>query len=453
MFKNLLKIPILLLMVAITTTCFRGQAQNNIAPAATVSAFGGGQAPFNWPSINDLNFGVCGTQQGFVWTTTPPEGTEWMLWEWPTAQRVERIVIHHAQTGTRFLTGGIVQIWNGSSYVNVHTFSGLNPANCDNTVVLPAPVTSQRIRITGFQAGGAQLSNVNFREIEIIAAPPSYNDAGIAAIDSPAVWVTGNQNVVARVRNFGLNQITSININWELNGAPQTGTSFTGTLDTVGGTGSNTALVNLGSVNFLNNQLYTVKAWTSSPNFVVDTLNVNDTAIRFFRSPLNGSYTIGKTNCNFSTITEANIVLSTAGVSGPVFFNLCDTLYATSTGETFPINLTRATGMSAINTVTFKPLFGNIARISLNQPTPAFVLNGGRNFILDGRDTFSSTQRSLFIENTNTVAAASIINLQNDAISNTIRNLDLRFNNVSTATGAINILGSKRLLCALIFVR
>ncbi|MCE2741932.1 MAG: hypothetical protein LW669_10665, partial [Sphingobacteriales bacterium] len=297
--KNLLRIPLLLLMFLVTAaTHFRAKAQANIAPLATVSAFGNNQAPFGWPTINDLNFGVCGTQQAFVWTTTPPDGTEWMLWEWPTAQRIDRIIIHHGQTTGRFLAGGTIQIWNGSGYVNVHSFSGLNQANCDNTIILPAAVTTQRIRITGFIMGAVgQNSNPNFREIEIIAAPASFNDAGVAAIDSPAVWVTGNQNVVARIRNFGLNQITSVNVNWELNGAPQTGTTFSGTLDTLGGSGSNTALVNLGSVNFLNNQLYRIKAWTSSPNSTTDTLNTNDTTTRLLRSPLNGSYTIGKNNC------------------------------------------------------------------------------------------------------------------------------------------------------------
>ena len=442
--KNLLRIPLLLLMFLVTAaTHFRAKAQANIAPLATVSAFGNNQAPFGWPTINDLNFGVCGTQQAFVWTTAPPDGTEWMLWEWPTAQRIDRIIIHHGQTTGRFLAGGTIQIWNGSGYVNVHSFSGLNQANCDNTIILPAPVTTQRIRITGFIMGAVgQNSNPNFREIEIIAAPASFNDAGVAAIDSPAVWVTGNQNVVARIRNFGLNQITSVNVNWELNGAPQTGTTFSGTLDTLGGSGSNTALVNLGSVNFLTNQLYRIKAWTSSPNSTTDTLNTNDTTTRLLRSPLNGSYTIGKNNCDFSTIGEANAILVSAGVSGPVTFNLCDTLYATSTGETFPITLTSAAGMSPVNTVTFKPLFGNIPVISLNQGTAAFIFNNAKYFSIDGRDTFNATQRSLIIQNTGVTAGAAIINLQNDAIANIIRNVEVRFNSTSTVAGAINILGS-----------
>ncbi len=441
--KQILFKSIFLLISLSATIFFKAHSQTNIAPSAAVSAFGNAQAPFQWNQINDLNIGTCGAQQSFVWTAAPPDGTEWMLWEWTNPQRIQSIIIHHGQTTGRFLAGGVVQTWNGTTYVNAHTFSGLNQANCINTITLPNPLTTTRIRITNFVAGAiGQNSNLNFREIEIISAPPSYNDAGVLSIDSPVVFTAGLQPVVARIRNFGLNQITSVNVNWELNGVAQTPATYTGLLDTIGGSGSNFAFVNLGMANFMNNQLYRIKAWTSSPNSQLDTINTNDTTVRLMRSPLNGSYTIGKNNCNFLTINEAASILTNVGVSGPVFFNLCDTLYDTASGETFPINLTSTSGMSATNTVTFKPLFGNNVLINANAATPLFVLNNARNFIIDGRDTFSSNFRSLTFQNTNNSSAATIINLQNDAISNTIRNAVFRFSNTSTTTGAINILGS-----------
>jgi hypothetical protein len=220
-----------------------------------------------------------------------------MLWEWTNPQRIQSIVIHHGQTTGRFLAGGVVQMWDGTTYVNVHTFSGLNQANCDNTIILPNPVSTTRIRITNFVAGAiGQNSNLNFREIEIISAPASFNDAGVTSIDTPVVFTAGLQPVVARVRNFGLNQITSVNVNWEVNGIAQAPASYSGLLDTTGGSGNNSASINLGTVNFLNNQLYRIKAWTTSPNSLLDTINSNDTIIRLMRSPLNGSYTIGKKN-------------------------------------------------------------------------------------------------------------------------------------------------------------
>jgi hypothetical protein len=440
---HLLKFRTWLFFAFLSITANHAMAQNNIAPSATVSAFGNNMAPFNWNLINDLDFGTCGIQQAFVWTTSPPNGTEWMNWEWSTPQRIQRIVIHHADPTTRFLTGGTIQIWNGSAYVNVHTFSGL-PQVCSNTVVLPFVVTTTQLRITNFVMGTGQNSNPNFREIEVISAPSSFNDAGVVSIDSPATFATGNQNVVARIRNFGLNVITSVDVFWELNGTPQVPASFTGTLDTIGGAGSNTALVNLGSVNFLNNTMYRIKAWTANPNFQTDTINTNDTTVRFLRSPLNGSYTIGATNCDFVSITEATNVLRIAGVNGPVTFNLVDPLYSTSTGETFPILLNAVNGMSATNTVRFKPLSGNNVLISAAHNGPLFFIDNGSNYILDGRDTLTATTRNLTLENLSTANAATLINLANDAIGNTIRNLNLRFSSTSTTLGAINLQGSNR---------
>jgi hypothetical protein len=90
--KHILFKSIFLLISLSATICFKAHSQTNIAPSATVSAFGNAQAPFQWNQINDLNFGTCGAQQSFVWTTAPPNGTEWMLWEWTNPQRIQSIV-------------------------------------------------------------------------------------------------------------------------------------------------------------------------------------------------------------------------------------------------------------------------------------------------------------------------------------------------------------------------
>ncbi|MDP3928786.1 MAG: hypothetical protein Q8R57_07170, partial [Bacteroidota bacterium] len=139
-------------------------AQTNIAPLAVAGASTCNTGPCT--TLNDLNFGTCGTQQMWITTATPPNGTEWLEFVWPTAQTMNKITIHHAQTPGRFLAGGIIQRWNGSAYVNHHTFSGLSEANCINDVNFTA-MTSTRLRITGFVMGPTgQQSNVNFREIE-----------------------------------------------------------------------------------------------------------------------------------------------------------------------------------------------------------------------------------------------------------------------------------------------
>ncbi len=86
------------------------------------------------------------------------------------------------------------------------------------------------------------------------------------------------------------------------------------------------------------------------------TLNVGDA--------LNGTYTIGTLNAgssrNFNTIQEAVNNLYGSGVSGPVVFELTDANYTVGAGNTssaFPaLDLTsRISGISKVNTVTFRP--------------------------------------------------------------------------------------------------
>jgi PKD repeat protein len=188
----------------------------NIAPLATASAFGGGQPPYQWNLINDGVYGTCGTQLAFVWTATPPDGTEWMEWQWPTTKTIGKIVINHAQTTGRFLAGGIIQKWNGTAWVNHYTFANLNQNNCDNDIILPTLLVSSRLRITGFVCGPTgQQSNVNFREIEIWEyaggpgsgpiLPPIANffpsQPTVATVPTDTVWINSPYDLVSTSTN------------------------------------------------------------------------------------------------------------------------------------------------------------------------------------------------------------------------------------------------------------
>ena len=157
------KLLLLLLLIPLFNTASYGQS--NVAPAATATC----SDPWNWNTINDLAFSTCGTQTAFVWTTTNPSAFHFMLWEWSNVQVITSIRIHHAQTTGRFLTGGKIQRWDGSSWIDHFTFSGLNQSNCENTIVLPTLMATTRMRIIDFQYGTGQTSNPNFREIEIFA--------------------------------------------------------------------------------------------------------------------------------------------------------------------------------------------------------------------------------------------------------------------------------------------
>lgn len=68
----------------------------------------------------------------------------------------------------------------------------------------------------------------------------------------------------------------------------------------------------------------------------------------FFSQALNGSYTIGGVNPNYTTLNAAAIDLNLNGISGPVVFNIRPGIYI----ESFKIE--NLTGSSLINTVTFQ---------------------------------------------------------------------------------------------------
>lgn len=246
------------------------QAQTNIAPSATVSC----SNPWNWNRINDQDRGSCGTQQAFVWTGNPPANSDYMQWVWSKKEGVSEIVIYHAQTTARFLTGGTVQKWNGSAWVDHYTFSGLSQSNCENTVSFPA-FFSDRMRITKMKMNGTgQTSNPNFREIEIFLKIYGANNAGVSGITelSPC---TASQDLKATIANFGTNRIDSVMVNWMLNGVTQS--PFLYKADTLG-LGEDVTVTLKANHTFTANTSNTIRAWTSSPNGKNDTVNLNDTS-------------------------------------------------------------------------------------------------------------------------------------------------------------------------------
>ncbi|MFT7086394.1 MAG: hypothetical protein ACJAV5_002122, partial [Vicingaceae bacterium] len=256
-----------------------GNAQTNIAPLATATASVCNTGACS--TLNDLNFGSCGTQQMWISTATPPSttpGVDWIEWVFPTVRSFDSLIIHHGQQNTRFLTGATVQYWDGAAWVTHSTFANLPTTNCVNRVGI-GKLATDRFRITAFLANPAangQTSNLNFREIEILEAPSGLHDAAVLSLDSPRVYCAGTHNVVATIANFGINQIDSVDVNWSVNGIAQPVVKFVGLLDTLQGAGSTSAQIVLGNVAFAAGST-NIQVYTSSPNGQLDTLNFNDT--------------------------------------------------------------------------------------------------------------------------------------------------------------------------------
>lgn len=127
--------------------------------------------------------------------------------------------------------------------------------------------------------------------------------------------------------------------------------------------------------------------------------------------PLNGSYTIGGTTPDYTTLTNAVTALTSNGVNGPVIFNIASGTY------TEHVSIPVITGASATNTITFQSasLDSSTTIISYN----AFSDAANYVFELDGANYIRIRNLTLQAQNTNYQKA---IRVKNEASNNIFSN-------------------------------
>ncbi|MCC7532676.1 MAG: hypothetical protein IT246_01920, partial [Bacteroidia bacterium] len=386
-------------------------AQVNLAPSATATASTCNSGACS--AFNDLVFGTCGTQQ--VWLTsnaTNPGSSVYIQFDWSTPQAIKGITIHAGYSGTRYLGGGTIQRWNGSSWVTVMAFTQNNTSLCNYDINFPSTVTASKLRIIDIVVIGTQSSNVAFREIQIWQGSIANNDVGVSSIDSPGVFCVNQQNIYATISNFGTNQVSSFNVNWSINGIVQTPIFYNlTTLDTAGGIGANSVKLQLGSYYFPTGVSTTIKAWTSSPNSQTDTIRTNDTST-VVRMPAmaGGTYTIGGVSPNFSTIDSAIMAMELAGICGPVYFNIAPGTYPRTTA----IRMGDISGASNINTITFDGGNKLNTRFEGNFTNSAVIILDKSKYVTIKNITFENTSSTSY--------SASVIGIVGNALKVTISN-------------------------------
>ncbi|MAT39302.1 MAG: hypothetical protein CL946_06835 [Ectothiorhodospiraceae bacterium] len=233
-------------------------------------------------------------------------------------------------SGIGYKTGSSPYIFsNGDIKIDTETWGPSGSASCPSTTSFSFPNFPRQF------CGKVSYS--------LITAP---NDVGIASIDEPMNFCAGTKDVKVTLRNYGTNQVSSATVNWSINGSPQTAYSWSGLLDTLTAATRTTQLT-LGSYTFQNGTPYTIRAWSSSPNGVADTVNLNDTTEVTVQAALSGTYTIAPTGGDFSSLTAAVTALNNYGVCSAVTFNIQPGTY----NETVTID--EIPGASATNTVTF----------------------------------------------------------------------------------------------------
>jgi hypothetical protein len=253
----------------------------------------------------------------------------------------------------------------------------------------------------GFPQGG----EVEDYTLNIVSS--GANDAGIVAFAAPQIPVSpGLQDVKVSLQNFGTANLTSVNINWMVDGVMQTPVSWTGAL---GQTSIDTAVL-LGSFTFPSGQ-HNLRAWTSLPNGQPDVVPVNDTSsFAFFAcNPLSGNYSIGSSGADFQSVSDASLALQQCGINGPVTFSIQNGTYNEA------VILKEVPGASTVNTITFQSLSGNPADVTLTHN--ASGTSDNYTLLLDGGDHYIIKNLSISAEDS---TYAKVIVFQAEASHNSI---------------------------------
>lgn len=218
--------------------------------------------------------------------------------------------------------------------------------------------------------------------------PQYHNEAGITALVNPVCpFPKDTNNVTVIISNYGADTLKSLTINWKVNDTakaayPWTGRLLTGTRDTV----------TIGKYDFNTGLPYNLKVYSSYPNGVPDSFNTNDTIfVNNLYAALNGVYTIGGTNPDFSGFNHAATSLNLGGVLGPVTLNIRSGIYNEE------VSLNQFPGTSSARPVTFQSELLDSTQVVLTYPHSwdyNVLLLNGTDYVTFRKMTFRSTSTS-----------------------------------------------------------
>ncbi len=298
------------------------------------------------------------------------------------------------------------EIWYGGQWINIWSKSGDQGNMWKKAIVNLIPYKGvTKLRIIGTR-GTSYTSDMSIDDIKIWVPPA--NDAGITALNYPiSPAISGTLPVYTSFRNFGSSNLTSVDLNWQINGVNQTPVSWTGLLPPM--TSADSIL--LGNYAFTAGAP-TIKLWTSSPNGAADAIAINDTlqtSVVVCDGYLHGSYTVGTPTSDFADIVSAVSALNNCGIDSTVVFNIAPGTY---TGQA---SLGLVNGVSDTSTITFQSATGNPADVIMQYTS------GGSSdsyvFKLDGAQYV--TIKNMTIKNLGTTYSYAIF-LTNGANYNTI---------------------------------
>ncbi len=312
-----------------------GGARHQILVRASEIQAAGGSAGY----ITSLGFNVSATNgiaalQNFTIKlkhTTATDVTGWDLSGWTTVYTVSSYTV---TTGWNVHTFATPFAWDGTSNLLIEVcFNNLSYTYNASTYYTTTSYTSVIYyrsdydnTVCGDMSGcdWCTYTSSNRPNIRLTIQAGAPNDAGITAITAPAVpFAAGTQSIAVQLKNYGTNTLTSVTINWSVNGTLQTAYNWTGSLAS-----GATTTVTIGNYTFAPRTLYTFRVWTANPNGASDGNTANDTLTTQLGAALAGAYTIGGSTPDFTTVVQAVDYLHRAGVLDTVLFRIRNGTYS-----------------------------------------------------------------------------------------------------------------------------
>ena len=213
--------------------------------------------------------------------------------------------------------------------------------------------------------------------------PPPL-DAAVEAVIPPASPFNAGPNAInVRIKNPGTTALTSLVINWSVNGVLQTPFNWTGTL----ASGATSTNVNIGNFTFLSALNHTITAWSSLPNGSPDPITLNDTAsvTNVFTRISAGTYTLNKnvaaSSTNFISFNALSLALNNGGVAGGITIDVV----SGSGPYTEQVTFGNIPGASATNRIVIN---GNNQELNFNNTNAALLqvmgFNNAKHFTING---------------------------------------------------------------------
>lgn len=234
-------------------------------------------------------------------------------------------------------------------------------------------------------------------------------NSGISQPYIDSLVCAGTYNVYATLNNYGINPLTSVAINWSVNGLIQTPFNYSGAL----AQGASETIL-LGKYVYAPTIYSAINlfVWTSSPNAGVDLNHSDDTSEVMIHPGIFGTFTIGKKAGNdFYSLNKAIEFLQNNPICGSIVFNIEDGVY--NDGD---VTIQELAGLADNKNITFK---------SASDDSSKVILNGsGRPFEtavnLDGADFINFKQLTIQVAGENNVVVSFLNGANNNSFVNCV---------------------------------